>query len=130
LSEAVLAQAPAAIIVAGCDGLIRSWNHAAEAVFGYSAAEVVGSSLDVIIPERFRDAHWEAFRQAIASGECRNDYGPRTTRAIHKLGRPLYVDLSFGLLKDPSGAVVGSVAVGRDCTARYLAAKAQRQQDN
>ena len=51
----------------------------------------------------------------------------RTTRSIHKLGHTLYVDLSFGLVKSSAGSVIGSVAVGRDCSARYLAEKALRE---
>jgi hypothetical protein len=50
----------------------------------------------------------------------------RTTRSIHKLGSKLYVDLSFGLVKNRAGSVIGSVAVGRDCSARYLSEKALR----
>jgi len=50
----------------------------------------------------------------------------RTTRAIHRFGQVLYVDLSFALVKDASGAVIGSVAVGRDGSDRFLAEKAMR----
>ena len=48
-----------------------------------------------------------------------------TTRSVHKDGSKLYVELSFALLRDGSGAIVGSLAVGRDCTARHLKAVAQ-----
>lgn len=51
----------------------------------------------------------------------------RTTRATHKLGHRLYVDLAFGLVTDGVGSVIGSVAVGRECSERYLAAKALRE---
>ena len=97
LFEAIVEQTPDAIIFADCDGMIRVWNRGAETVFGFSAAEVIGSSLDVIIPERFR------------------------------LGHTLYVDLSFGLVTSGAGSVIGSVAVGGDCSARYLSEKALRE---
>ena len=127
LCDAILAQAPDAIIFAGCDGLIRLWNRGAELLFGFPAVEVVGSSLDVIVPERFRKAHWDGFSQAVASGYTRHGNSVRTTRALHRSGRKLYVDLSFGLVKDDSGSVVGSVAVARDGSVRYSAERALRE---
>jgi len=127
LCEAIVAQTSDAIVFADRDGVIRLWNRGAEALFGFPAAEVIGRSLDVIIPERFRRAHWDAFHRAVASGHTRPGDTVRTTRADHKSGRKLYVDLTFGLVKDGSGSVIGSVAVGRDCGARYLAEKALRE---
>ena len=53
----IVDQTPDAVIFADYDGVIRVWNGGAEAVFGFSAAEAVGSSLDIIIAERFRRAH-------------------------------------------------------------------------
>ena len=127
LFEAIVEQTPEAIIFADCDGWVQVWNRGAEAVFGFSAAEVIGCSLDVIIPERFRRAHWEGFRQAIASGCTQHGSHVRTTRATHKLGHRLYVDLSFGLVTNAAGSVIGSVAVGRECSERYLSVKALRE---
>ena len=120
LFRAIVEQAPDAIILADRDGLIRIWNHGAETIFGHSAAEVLGSSLDVIVPERFRSAHWEGFRRAIDSGLTK--YGNRvlTTRSVHKDGSKLYVDLSFGLVRDDTGTVTGALAIGRDCTDRHV----------
>ncbi|HEY8708826.1 MAG TPA: PAS domain S-box protein [Burkholderiaceae bacterium] len=126
LFKAIVEQTPDAIIFADCDGMIRVWNRGAEVVFGFSAAEVIGSSLDIIIQERFRRAHWEGFRNAIESGHTRHGGDVRTTRSNHKLGHKLYVDLSFGLVTSEAGSVIGSVAVGRDCTARHLSDKALR----
>ena len=126
LFQAIVEQAPDAIIFADRGGAIRVWNRSAETVFGYAAAEVLGKSLDVIIPERLRGAHWEGFRRAIDTGQTK--YGNRvlTTRSVHKNGSKLYVDLSFGLVKDEAGAVTGAMALGRDGTARYLSDGALR----
>jgi PAS domain S-box-containing protein len=44
-----------AIIFADCEGMIRLWNRGPETIFGYTAAEVVGTSLELLIPERLRD---------------------------------------------------------------------------
>ena len=126
LAEAIVAQMPDAIVFADREGTIQLWNRGAEVLFGFPAAEVVGGSLDVIIPERLREAHWAGFRHAIAAGHVRHGDRVRTTRAVHRFGHTLYVDLSFALVKDASGSVIGSVAVGRDCSDRYLAEKAMR----
>ncbi|WP_313950924.1 PAS domain S-box protein [Accumulibacter sp.] len=125
LFEAIVAQAPDVIIFADCKGAIRVWNQGAETVFGYTAAEVLGDSLDVIIPERLRKAHWDGFHKAIDSGQTKHRNKVLTTRSAHKDGSKLYVELSFGLVRDASGAVVGSLAIGRDCTDRHLKAVAQ-----
>lgn len=50
-----------AIIFADRDGRIRLWNAGAEAMFGYSAEEAIGQSLDLVIPERLRGRHWEGY---------------------------------------------------------------------
>ena len=65
LFQAIVEQVSDAIIFADRQGAIRLWNTGAEAVFGYSSEEVIGQSLDVIIPERLRPAHWKAFHQAV-----------------------------------------------------------------
>jgi len=116
-----------AIIFADREGRIRLWNRGASLIFGYAAGEVIGQSLDVIIPERLRRAHWDAFDRSIESGQTRHTDRVLTTRSMHKDGRALYVDLSFGLVKDASGRVLGAFAVGRDCTERYLAERAAKQ---
>ena len=128
LFEAIVAQAPDVIMFADCQGMIRVWNHGAETVFGFAASEVLGESLDVIIPERLRKAHWDGFHKAIDSGQTKHRNKVLTTRSVHKDGSKLYVELSFGLVRDGSGTVVGSLAIGRDCTARHLKAVAQSSQ--
>lgn len=124
LFQAIVEQAADAIIFADRSGAIRVWNSGAETVFGYSSVEMQGCNLDVIIPERLRSAHWQGFHRAIDTGQTK--YGNRviTTRSAHKNGSKLYVDMSFGLVRDVAGVVVGALAVARDCTARHLKEKA------
>ena len=126
LCRAIVEQAPEAIIFADRKGLIRLWNGGAVNVFGHTADEAMGQSLDIIIPERLRRAHWEGFNHAVDTGQQRYVNRVLTTRSMHKNGAKLYVDLSFALVRDEAGAVVGALAVGRDCTARYLADGALR----
>ncbi len=126
LSEVLIAGAPDAMIFANRDGLIQVWNGSAEALFGFAAAEVIGESLNVIIPERLRSAHWQGFHTAITTGIAKYVGKVLTTRAVHKNGSKLYVDLSFALIKDQAGGVIGSLAIARDCTNRYLSDRALR----
>jgi PAS domain S-box-containing protein len=65
LGTNLIAHAPDAIILADCDGVIRLWNRAAEAMFGYGAAEAIGQTLDLIVPEPYRVAHWAGFSRAV-----------------------------------------------------------------
>jgi PAS domain S-box-containing protein len=124
--QAIVNAAPDAVILADAQGAIRLWNAAAEAMFGYAASEVLGKSLDVIIPERFRKAHWNAFDKALATGETKYAGRSLTTRSQHKDGRALYVEMSFALMKDSGAGAGGALAFVRDCTERYLAEKASR----
>ena len=119
LFQALVEQAPDAVIFADRDGNIRLWNPAAERLFGHAAPDVLGQRLDIIIPERLRRAHWDAFDRALATGATRYHGRTMTTRSMHKDGRKLFVDLSFALVTDESGSVVGALAIGRDSTARY-----------
>ena len=66
--DAILAQVPDAIIFADRDGVIRLWNRGAEVLFGFPAADVIGSNLDVIIPEQFRQAVDEVVEQQARVG--------------------------------------------------------------
>jgi PAS domain S-box-containing protein len=126
LCKAIVEQAPEAVIFADTAGIIRIWNQGAEAIFGFAAAEALGTSLDIIVPERFRRAHWAGFQRAMDRGHTQHGSQVRTTRAIHKDGRKLYVDLSFSVIKAQGGAVLGSLGVAREGSARYLAETEQR----
>jgi PAS domain S-box-containing protein len=127
LSQALIEHLADAVIFADRDGLIQVWNAGAEAVFGYSADQVRGQRLNVLIPERLRSAHWAAFDAAVATGQMKHGRESMTTRSIHKDGSDLYVDLTFALVKDEAGQVLGSVAVARDITSRFRAEKESRK---
>jgi len=126
LFRAMVEQAGDAIIFIDCTGAVQVWNRGAENLFGYPAAEAIAGGLDVIIPESLRQAHWLGFQKAIEAGRTRHGDRVLTTRSVHKDGRRLYVDLHFCIIKDDSGAAAGALAIGRDCTERYLAEKARR----
>lgn len=114
-----------AVIVTDLDQKIRVWNPASERLFGFTRAEVIGQPLAFLIPDRFRPTHDAGFAKAVATGNLRVAGRVITTRSNHKdPGRKLYVDFSFTLLRDEGANVFGVMAVGRDATEKFLAAKA------
>ena len=118
LGDLILEQTADAIIYSNRQGMIERWNVAAAAMFGYTAPEALGQGLDLIIPEHLRAAHWRGFEAAMASGTTRLHGRPTLTRALHKSGSKLYVEMSFALVVDVAGVVLGSVAMARDVTER------------
>lgn len=126
LCDRVIAHMHEAVIVVDRTEIVRLWNPGAENLFGYAAHEVLGKNLDLIVPERLRQAHSSGFRNAVDTGHTKYGGKVMTTRSVHKNGNKIYVDLSFALLRDDAGTVMGVSAVARDCTASYLAAQASR----
>lgn len=128
LSEDILRSMPEALIFSDLEGIIQRWNPGAETVFGFTAAESIGQSLDLIIPERLRKPHWEGFNKALARGGTIPGRTSLITRSLHKSGEPIYVDMSFSLVKNQAGQVLGALAVARDATARFLKEKELRRE--
>lgn len=108
-----------AVIFADLSGAIRLWNPAAERLFGFTEAEALGSSLDLIVPERFRERHWAGYNKTMATGQTRYAHDVLRVPAVHKDGRPLSIAFTVGLLYGPKGNVTGILAVIRDETARF-----------
>jgi PAS domain S-box-containing protein len=119
LDESILEQIADAVIFADVTGTILRWNHAAAALFGYSAAETLGQNLDLIIPEHLRAAHWRGFEAAMTNGVMKLEGRPTVTRTTHQTGRKLYVEMTFALVREQAeGAARGAVVVARDVTLR------------
>src|SRR5512136_2641225 len=95
LYRALVEQIPDAVIFADREGIVRIWNDGAQAVFGFTAADMLGKGLDVIIPEDLRQRHNQSYSRAMANGHTRLGNRVMTTRSIHKNGGKIYVDLSF-----------------------------------
>ena len=129
LARLILEQTADAVIYADAAGTIVLWNAAAAALFGYSAAEAVGQSLNLIIPEHLQKAHWRAFEAAMTSGVLRLQGRPTLTRAKHQSGAKLYVEMTFALVKQAEGGARGAVAVARDATARIEQQRATAQRE-
>jgi len=116
-----------AVVVADASGAINLWNPAAERLFGFTQAEALGNSLDLIIPERLQARPWTGYRKTMATGQTR--YGRDVLRvpAVHKDGRALSIAFSVGLLHGPQGETTGIVAVIRDETARFAEERSLRR---
>ena len=125
--EAIIQAAGDAIVAAGPDGSILLWNRAAKRMFGYSEAEALGHSLDLIIPERFRDRHWEGYREVMRTGKTR--YGTEVLRvpAVHKDGRRLSIAFTVALVYSPNQEIQAIAAIIRDETSRWEEERALRQ---
>jgi PAS domain S-box-containing protein len=119
LDRNVLEQLGDAVIYVDRIGTIFRWNNASAALFGYSSEEALNQNLDLIIPTHLRAAHWSGFDTAVREGVTRLQGKPTLTRALHKSGRKLYIEMTFAIVKDHANAsVLGSVAVARDVTER------------
>lgn len=108
-----------AIVVTDAGGAITLWNPAAERMFGFAASEALGQSLDLIIPERLRNRHWEGFHKTMQTGQTR--YGTDLLRvpAVDKGGRALSIAFTVALLHGADGQPAAIAAVIRDETSRF-----------
>jgi PAS domain S-box-containing protein len=124
LYQQIIDQAPDAVLVSDRDGRIRLWNRGAELVFGYTAAEALGQSLDLIIPERLQGRHWDGYHRVMATGE--SQYGTKllSVPALHRDGRQISCAFSIVMLKDEQGQLLGIASIMRDATAGW-----QKEQD-
>lgn len=108
-----------AVVVCDAAGAIIVWNDAAVRMFGFTRDDALGQSLDLIIPERQRQRHWDGYNKSMATGETR--YGSDVLRvpALHKEGHTLSIAFTVAMLYDEQRKVTAIVAVVRDETARF-----------
>lgn len=129
LGHALLHAAADAIVYSDRNGVIRFWNAGAERIFGFSEAEALGQSLDIIIPERQRDRHWQGYDRVIASGQTHYGKGDLlSVPALHKDGHRISIEFTIIPAYNDQGIVVGMASVMRDVTARFEEMKALRRQ--
>ena len=126
LAAGVVNESTEAIVVTDPAGIIVLWNDGAARIFGFAAAEVMGQSLDVIIPEKLRERHWKGYFQTMATGYTR--YGDKllSVPATHRDGHRLSIEFSVALLRDDAGQIVGISAIMREITERRNAEKELR----
>lgn len=108
-----------AVVAADPGGAIVLWSPAAERLFGHSEQEAMGKSLDLIIPQRQQQRHWDGYHKTMATGQTR--YGNDVLRvpALHKDGHTLSIAFTVALLHSADGKVSAIVAVVRDESKRF-----------
>ena len=128
LGQAILSADSDAIIAAERDGTIFFWNPGAERIFGYTSADAIGRSLDIIIPDRLRQRHWDGYRQVMNGAESRYGHGDvLAVPGITKSGKEISLEFTIIALRAETGELVGLAAIMRDVTKRFEEMRALRQ---
>ena len=113
-------EASDAIIYADAEGLIRFWNRGAQRIFGFTAGEAVGRSLDLIIPDKLRERHWQGYRQVIETGTSRYGEGDLlSVPGLRKDGTRVSLEFTILPFRGADGRLQGIAAILRDVTARF-----------
>jgi PAS domain S-box-containing protein len=127
IAEAVLSARADAIVAADSDGVICFWNPGAERIFGHTRDEALGRSLDLIIPERQRQRHWEGYRKVMQTGQSR--YGESdllAVPALRKDGAAISVEFTILPLQE-GGRLIAVVATMRDVSKRFEETRALKR---
>jgi PAS domain S-box-containing protein len=129
IADAVVDGPAEAIVACDREGAIRFWNPGAVRIFGFTAQEAVGQSLDIIIPERLRRRHWEGYDAMMRTGKSRYGVGHiLSVPSMRKDGTPISIDFTIVAMNDGEGRPEMLVATMRDATQRFNEMKALRQQ--
>jgi PAS domain S-box-containing protein len=115
IAQAALGPGPHAVVSADREGIIRDWNEAAEFIFGHSAGEAIGRSLDLIVPEEERANHWRNFRRVMTTGVL--NYRPDHVLDIEGMrrdGSRVVLDAALIAILDKTGVLVGITAIIRE----------------
>jgi PAS domain S-box-containing protein len=128
IAEALLSTRSDAVVAADSDGIIRFWNPGAERIFGHAAADAIGQSLDLIIPERLRQRHWDGYRHTMATGQSRYGEGEMlSVPALRRDGATISVEFTIVPLRSEGGEMTGIIAIMRDATKRFEEMRALRR---
>lgn len=122
---AIVASSDDAIIGKTLDGIVTAWNPAAERIFGYTAAEMVGQAITRIIPEERRAEEAEILDR-IRRGETIDHL---ETVRVAKGGRRIHISLTSSPIKDAEGRIIGASKIARDITERKRSATAVHQSE-
>jgi PAS domain S-box-containing protein len=119
LYRRIVEESQIGILYADREGLIRLWNAGAEAMFGYRADEVLGKSMDLIIPERQRQTHWEGWARVMETGVTRYGREVLAVPAMRKDGSRISIEFNILLLRASTGEILGAAATIQDVTERW-----------
>jgi PAS domain S-box-containing protein len=122
IAQAALAPGPHAVVSADREGIIRDWNETAEHIFGHSAGQAIGQSLDLVIPDEERADHWHSFRQVMATGVL--NYRPNhvlDVKGQRRDGTRVRLDVALIGIPDEAGRLVGITAIIREADRDLIA---------
>jgi diguanylate cyclase (GGDEF)-like protein/PAS domain S-box-containing protein len=111
---AIVESSEDAIIGKTADGIVTSWNKGAEMTYGYTAGEMIGRSLRVLIPPELQD-ELQVILEKAGRGEGIHFY---ETARVRKDGKRIAVSLSVSPIRDTEGTIVGASTIARDITAK------------
>lgn len=117
--QALVAAVGDAVMVCDASGAVVLWNAACERMFGYTQAEALGRSMDMIIPERLRKRHWDGYHKTMETGVTRYGHDVLRVPAVDKQGRNMSIAFTVAMLYGPDGKVCAIASVVRDETSRF-----------
>ena len=118
-----------AVVYADAKGIIHFWNGGATRIFGFADSEALGRSLNIIIPEKLRERHWEGYEKTMQTGESRYEAGALlSVPAIRKDGTRISVEFTIVPFRGEDGRMIGIAAVMRDVTKQFEEMRALRKQ--
>ncbi|HEX9078412.1 MAG TPA: PAS domain S-box protein [Desulfuromonadaceae bacterium] len=127
LCRAIVEESNDAVMFSDRSGIIRLWNRGAERMFGFSAQEALGQSLDLIIPENLRQRHWDGYFRVMESGTSHYSIDLLSAPALTKGGTRISTEFSMALIRDANGTMLGVAAIIRDVSARWQREKEMKE---
>ena len=100
-----------AIVMADADGIIRFWSPGAARLFGYDAAKAIGQTLDMLVPDDYREQHWDGFRAAVSKGKTKLDQPAANLPVVCSDGSIRRIPGRLILLRDAQARAVGVMAI-------------------
>jgi PAS domain S-box-containing protein len=119
LCQQIVENAQDAVIFADREGVIRLWNTGAEYIFGFSPEEAMGQTLDLIVPEKLQERHWEGYHKVMATGVTKYGSDLLAVPAMRSDGSRISVEFTVILLSNEKGRPLGTAALIRDVTERW-----------
>jgi PAS domain S-box-containing protein len=116
-----------ALVVSDVEGKVIVWNAGAERLFGWSAQEALGQRMDMIVPERLRQRHWDGYDKSMQTGHTKYAHDVLRVPAVDKLGRAMSIAFTVFMLFGPDGKPSACGSVIRDETDRFAQDRAQRK---
>lgn len=128
LAKAILSTRSDAIVASDGKGTITFWNSGAERIFGFTAEEALGQSLDIIIPEQLRERHWVGYREVMGGRKSRYGEGDiLAVPAMRKDGSRISIEFTIAPMLDADGKMTGMASILRDVTKRFEELRALRK---